>query len=150
MECCQPLCSAGQERCPLPMVLTEAVPVCPCLPPGFGRACLDFPARFPPSFLPPFQGSTLFNSYPRVPPFRLHPRLDSGAASRLKRRESRLAADGTSRTVCPYWERATSSSVLTVNNGRKSRQNDRRAMLPDLPMNQNVPLRQSCLRCTQN
>ena len=28
----------------------------------------------------------------------------------------------------PYWERATSSSVLTVNNGRKSRQNDRRAM----------------------
>ncbi len=87
---------------PLPMVLTEAVPVCPglpCLPPGFGRACLDFPARFPPSFLPPFQGSTLFNSYPRVPPFRLHPRLDSGAASRLKRRESRLAAARTSRSA---------------------------------------------------
>ncbi len=27
MECCQPLCSAGPERCPLPMVLTEAVSV---------------------------------------------------------------------------------------------------------------------------
>ena len=29
MECCQPLYSAGPERCPLPMVLTEAVPVSP-------------------------------------------------------------------------------------------------------------------------
>ena len=131
MECCQPLCRAGPERCPLPMVLTEAVPVSVC--PGFGlglsrfRSPVSVPG-FPPSFLPPFQGSTLFNSYPRVPPFRLHPRLDSGAASRLKRRESRLAAAGTNRNVYPYWERATSSSVLTVNNGRKSRQNDRRAM----------------------
>ena len=64
------------------MVLTEAVPVRPQF------------ARFPPSFLPPFQGSTLFDKQECLP---------------------------------PYWERATSSSVLTVNNGRKSRRNDRRA-----------------------
>ena len=39
-----------------------------------------------------------------------------------------LAAAGKNRSVYPYWERATSSSVFTVNNGRKSRPNDRRAM----------------------
>ena len=96
MECCQPLCRAGPERCPRPMVLTEAVPVCP---PVSVEAVPISPPRFPPSFLPPFQGSTLFNSYPRVPPFRLHPRLDSGAASRLKRCESRLPAARTNRSA---------------------------------------------------
>ncbi len=57
MECCQPLCSAGPERCPLPMVLTEAVPVSVRGCPGFGPRLSRseaFPEAVPVSRFPGF------------------------------------------------------------------------------------------------